>query len=79
MNRCQPLWQASAGGLAEDGHEPGGTAACALCGIESPTSLMVPDGGRACADVRWYCRDAGACTERWTAGLTSPGSRPGPG
>ena len=29
--------------------------------------LLVPDGGQACADVRWYCKDAQACTERWTA------------
>jgi hypothetical protein len=28
---------------------------------------MVPDGGRACADIRWYCKDAKSCTERWTA------------
>jgi hypothetical protein len=42
-------------------------AACALCGIELPTEDMVPDGGHACADVRWYCKDASACTERWTA------------
>jgi hypothetical protein len=26
----------------------------------------VPDGGQACADIRWYCKDAKACTERWT-------------
>ena len=44
-----------------------GTATCALCGTEFPTEDMVPDGGRACADVRWYCKDASACTERWTA------------
>jgi hypothetical protein len=30
---------------------------------------MVPDGGQACADVRWYCKDAKSCTERWTASL----------
>jgi hypothetical protein len=34
-----------------------------------PTSLLVPDGGQACADIRWYCRDAKSCTERWTANL----------
>jgi hypothetical protein len=38
-----------------------------LCGIEMPTDDMIPDGGHACADVRWYCKDASACTERWTA------------
>jgi hypothetical protein len=42
-------------------------ARCALCGLELPLGLMVPDGGHACADLRWYCKDAKACTERWTA------------
>lgn len=43
-------------------------ARCWLCGIRLPTALMVPDGGRACPDIRWYCRDMRACTGRWTAG-----------
>jgi hypothetical protein len=30
---------------------------------------MVPDGGQACVDIRWYCKDAKSCTERWTASL----------
>jgi hypothetical protein len=42
-------------------------ARCALCGIEHPLGLMVPDGGHACADLRWYCKDAKACTDRWTS------------
>jgi hypothetical protein len=42
-------------------------ARCALCGIELPLGLMVPDGGHACADLRWYCKDSKACTERWTS------------
>ena len=41
-------------------------ARCALCSIELPLGLMVPDGGHACADLRWYCKDAQACTDRWT-------------
>jgi hypothetical protein len=45
------------------------SAQCSLCGIALPTGLLVPDGGRACADVRWYCKDAKACTERWTSNL----------
>jgi hypothetical protein len=45
------------------------SAQCSLCGISLPTGLMVPDGGQACADIRWYCKDAKACTERWTASL----------
>jgi len=38
---------------------------------------MVPDGGSACADVRWYCRDMRACTGRWT--ITSRSRSGGPG
>jgi hypothetical protein len=37
-----------------------------LCGIELPLGLLVPDGGQACADIHWYCKDAKSCTERWT-------------
>ena len=44
------------------------SAQCSLCGITLPIGLMVPDGGQACADIRWYCKDAKSCTERWTAG-----------
>lgn len=44
-----------------------GTEACWLCGIRVGTSQLVADGSSACADIRWYCRDAAACTERWTA------------
>ena len=43
------------------------SARCALCGIALPIGQMVPDGGQACADIRWYCKDAKSCTERWTA------------
>jgi hypothetical protein len=32
-----------------------------------PAEHMVADGGSACADIRYYCRDMRACTERWTA------------
>ena len=41
-------------------------AQCTLCGIALPLGLLVPDGGPACADIRWYCKDAKSCTERWT-------------
>jgi len=51
------------------------SAQCSLCGIALPTGLMVPDGGQACADIRWYCKDAKSCTERWTA---RPGATPDP-
>lgn len=41
--------------------------ACWLCGIHLPAEQMVADGGSACADIRWYCANKRACTERWTA------------
>ena len=41
-------------------------AQCSMCGIALPLGLMVPDGGQACADIRWYCKDAMSCTKRWT-------------
>lgn len=60
----QPLqWMRAA---AQTGKHGAGEATCAMCGTELPVSLMVPDGGEACTDVRWYCRDTVACTERWT-------------
>jgi hypothetical protein len=40
-----------------------------MCGIALPLGLLVPDGGQACADIRWYCKDAKSCTERWTTAL----------
>jgi hypothetical protein len=41
-------------------------AQCSLCGIALPLGLLVPDGGQGCPDIRWYCKDAQSCTERWT-------------
>ena len=41
-------------------------AQCSLCGTALPLGLLVPDGGQACADIRWYCKDAKSCTQRWT-------------
>ncbi|MGH3274767.1 MAG: hypothetical protein ACRDNZ_10680 [Streptosporangiaceae bacterium] len=43
-----------------------GVASCWLCGTQQPIALMVADGGPACTDVRWYCRDTQRCTWRWT-------------
>ena len=40
---------------------------CWMCGIRLPASQMVADGGSACHDVRWYCRDTWGCTRRWTS------------
>jgi hypothetical protein len=42
-------------------------AQCSLCGIARPLGLLVPDGGEACDDIRWYCKDSVSCTERWTS------------
>jgi hypothetical protein len=53
---------------------------CWLCGTRQPADHMVPDGGSACSDVRWYCMDTHGCTERWTARWANPPSiRPGTG
>ena len=57
----------------KDHTRPSRPAQCSLCGIALPLDLMVPDGGRACADIRWYCKDAKSCTERWTARLPGTG------
>jgi hypothetical protein len=43
-----------------------GVVSCWLCGIRLHSSKMMPDGGDWCDDTRWYCRDAEACTGRWT-------------
>jgi hypothetical protein len=52
---------------------------CWMCGIRLSTASLVPDGGHACADIRWYCRDVRACTERWTSRAAgSVTARPGP-
>ena len=49
---------------------------CWMCGIRLHVSQLVPDGGASCGDVRWYCKDVRACTQRWTAsrrGLAATG------
>lgn len=48
-----------------------GVERCWMCGVRLPVSQMMADGGDACGNVRWYCRDVRGCTERWT---TLPGS-----
>jgi len=47
---------------------------CWLCGTRQPADHMVPDGGSACTNVRWYCVDTRGCTERWTARWARPSS-----
>jgi hypothetical protein len=44
-----------------------------MCGIRLPAHQMVADGGSACLDVRWYCRDTWGCTRRWTSHPARPG------
>ena len=56
----------SAAAQGDDRLRPLEVAHCSLCGIALPIGLLVPDGGHACADIRWYCKDAKSCTERWT-------------
>lgn len=43
-----------------------GVVSCWMCGIRLHSSEMMPDGGDWCDDIRWYCRDVRACTQRWT-------------
>ena len=50
-------------------------ATCPLCGLERPIGLMVPDGGDACADLRWYCKDTRSCTQRWTSRSQEPAAQ----
>ena len=40
---------------------------CWLCGIRLHQNQMMPDGGSACLDLRWYCQDIQACTGRWSS------------
>jgi hypothetical protein len=69
--------ESSAAAEREDLRRSLQAAQCSLCSTLLPVGLMVPDGGEACADIRWYCKDARSCTERWTAHLPgSPGFGP---
>ena len=63
---AEPLAQSPAA-TPHDRLRPLEVASCYLCGIALPLGLLVPDGGEACADIRWYCKDARSCTERWTS------------
>jgi hypothetical protein len=51
---------------APPGVEPVPVRTCWMCGIRLPAEQMMPDGGSACPDLRWYCRDTWGCTGRWT-------------
>ena len=52
--------------MQHNGPRPLEVAQCSMCGIALPLGLLVPDGGQACTEIRWYCKDAMSCTERWT-------------
>jgi len=52
---------------AQLGAESAPVRSCWMCGIRLPARQMVADGGGACLDLRWYCRDIWGCTRRWTA------------
>jgi hypothetical protein len=56
-------------GQGEGRLRPLEVAECTMCGATRPLGLLVPDGGEACPDVRWYCKDVKSCTERWTTAL----------
>src|SRR6516162_8164767 len=62
----RPVPAGSPAGAQRDRLRPLEAAQCSLCGIALPLGLLVPDGGEACADIRWYCKDARSCTDRWT-------------
>ena len=64
-----PAEQAEQAEQADSRLRPLEVAECCMCGIERPLGLLVPDGGGACADIHWYCKDVKSCTERWTAAL----------
>ena len=51
---------------APPGGEPAAVRTCWMCGIRLPAGQMMADGGSACPDLRWYCRDTWGCTRRWT-------------
>ena len=75
LRLAQPEENLAGGGRAV---RPLDVAQCALCGFTHPLGLLVPDGGPSCDDVRWYCKDARACTERWTAALAEPAASEAP-
>ena len=57
---------------------PLAVAPCSLCGTVLPLGLLVPDGGQACADIHWYCKEARSCTERWTTARPPAGAHTPP-
>jgi hypothetical protein len=52
--------------------EQANARSCWMCGIRLPADQMVADGGSASLDLRWYCQDTRACTERWTSRSARP-------
>ena len=62
-------------GPAGLGGQPVPVRSCWMCGIRLPANQMVADGGSACLDLRWYCRDTWGCTRRWTSHPARPAAR----
>jgi hypothetical protein len=52
---------------------------CWMCGVSLPVMQMMADGTGTWGDIRWYCLDVRACTERWTTRPASPDPDPGSG
>jgi hypothetical protein len=69
-----PAEQAMTGQLRSVAYwaEQASAKSCWMCGIRLPADQMVADGGSACPDLRWYCPDTLACTERWTSRPARP-------
>lgn len=57
--------------------DPAEIRSCWMCGIHLPGDQIVADGGSACPDLRWYCQDTWACTQRWTSRPARAASRQG--
>jgi hypothetical protein len=55
--------------LGDDVTRPHAIQSCWLCEARLPADRMVADGGSGCPDLRWYCSDARACTDRWVGRL----------
>ena len=73
-----PHLESAESSVTDARRRPLDVAQCSLCGIALPLGLLVPDGGEACPDVRWYCKDAKSCTERWTTARPTLRALPGP-
>ena len=67
LSRRRALPDSPAAASGDSGAGKAAVESCWLCGIRMTADYMVADGGPECADVRWYCADAQACTKCWTS------------